>query len=171
MDLFKAIRQRRCVRELDPVQIPADDLRKIVQAGIDAPSGRNQQPREFIVITDPNLIRQMAAVQSFIAQASAVIAVVCDPGQSDYWLEDASASAQNMLLAITALGYASCWVEGTLLRREQEMKSLLDIPKDKRLIVFLPIGKAKTPGQAAQKKTFTELVYYNRYGKEFSLKD
>ena len=103
MNVFEAIRKRRSVRELVPVEIPMEDLEKIVDTGRRAASGMNAQPREFIVITDQGLIEQLALAQGFIRDASAVVAVVADDSGSMYWLEDVAASVENMLLAITAL--------------------------------------------------------------------
>jgi nitroreductase len=142
------------------------DLEKIVDAGRLAPSGTNAQPREFIIITDPDLISGLSTVQGFIEGASAVIAIVADDKASKYWLEDVSASTENMLLAIVALGYDSCWVEGTLLRKEDEAKRILRVPETKRLIVLLPVGKAAAPGRQASKRSMEEVIYYNRYGQK-----
>lgn len=167
MDLFEAIEKRRSVRNLVKCEIPKEHLEKIVDAGRRAPSGMNVQPREFIVITDPELIEKLSEIQGFIKNASAVIAVVCDPNASRYWLEDMAASVENMLLAIVALGYDSCWVEGTLLRREEWAKELLGVPKEKRLMALLPIGKAASPGFQAPKKPLSEITYLNRYGEPF----
>ena len=118
MDVFEAIEKRRSVRSLVQTEIPMSDIEKIVDAGRRAPSGNNAQPREFIIITNSQTIEKLAVAQGFIREASVVIAIVADESASRYWLEDVSASTENMLLAATALGYASCWVEGTLLRVE-----------------------------------------------------
>jgi nitroreductase len=163
MDLFEAIGKRASVRQLEPAQISDEDLRKILDAGRRAPSGKNLQPLEFVVVKDRDTIKTLEKVQPCVGQASAVIAIVADQS-STYWLEDASAAAENMLLAITALGYASCWVEGTLLRHEDSVKELLGIPEDRRLIILLPIGKpAATPVQK-EKKPLEEIVHSERYG-------
>jgi nitroreductase len=164
MDLFEAIQKRRSVRSLVETDIPREHLEKIVDAGRMAPSGTNAQPREFIIITDPEIINKLSTVQGFLRNASAIIAIVADDKGSKYWLEDVSASAENMLLAIVALGYDSCWVEGTLLRKEDEAKRILGVPESKRLMVLLPVGKAAVPGNQASKKPMTEITYYNRYG-------
>lgn len=160
MDLFEAIKKRRSVRSLVKTEIAMEDLEKIVEAGILAPSGMNVQPREFIIITNPDIIDKLSEVQSFIRNASAMIAVVCTPDASKYWLEDMAASVENMLLAITALGYDSCWVEGTLLRREKWAKEILGVPKEKRLMVILPIGKAASPGTQAPKNSLADVTSY-----------
>lgn len=163
MELFEAIETRASVRKLEPANISDDDIRKILEAGRRAPSGKNLQPLEYIVIRNRETIKKLERVQPSIGQASMVIAVVADES-SKYWLEDASAATENMLLAVTALGYASCWVEGTLLRQEDWAKELLAVPLERRLIILLPIGKpAVTPVQK-EKKPLEDIVYSERYG-------
>ena len=165
MDLFDAIRARASVRSLEPVTVPDEELEQILDAGRRAPSGMNVQPLQYIVIRERATLERLGKVQGFIADASVAIAIVADPGQSKFWLEDASAAAENMLLAIAALGYGSTWVEGTLLRREDWAKELLGVPDHLRLIIMLPIGRpASTPAQAP-KKPLEELVHHERFGK------
>ena len=164
MDLFEAIRARASVRSLEAVDVPDEDLEQVLDAGRRAPSGMNVQPLQYIVIRERATIEQLAKVQDFIGESSLVIAIVADAGASRFWLEDASAAAENMLLAIAALGYGSTWVEGTLLRREDWAKELLGVPDHLRLIIMLPIGKpAGSPAQAV-KKPLEELVHHERYG-------
>jgi nitroreductase len=164
MELFEAIQRRKSTRSLLKIEIPMDDLHKIVDAGRLAPSGMNRQPYEFIIIRNPETISKLSTVQGFIREASAAIAIVADKGQSKYWLEDISAAAENMFLAITALEYDSCWIEGTLLRKEEEAKSILEVPADKRLVILLPIGKSAVGGSQAIKKSMAEITYYEKYG-------
>ena len=78
-------------------------------------------------------------------------------------LQSVSAAVQNMLLAIHALGYASCWVEGTLLRKEEEMKKVLGIPDHLRRMIFLPIGAPAGPVEQASKKSLDELVHWEAF--------
>ena len=168
MEVFEAIGKRASVRQLVPVEIGEDDIRKILDAGRRAPSGMNVQPLEYVVVRDKDTIREREKVQPFIGQAAVVIAVVADQ-RSRFWLEDASAATENMLLAITALGYASCWVEGTLLSQEQWAKELLGVPEDRRLIVLLPVGKPANPPVQKEKKPLADIVYSERYGNELQL--
>ena len=163
MDLFEAIGQRWSCRDLAPVEIAGEDLERIMDAGRRAASGLNVQPYAFIAVTDKDTIQKLAAAQGFIKDASAAIAIVADPEASSYWLEDVSAAAENMLLAVTALGYATTWVEGTLARKEQELKTLLDVPERLKLIILLPIGKAAGAGSQAAKKPMGDLVHWEKW--------
>ncbi len=164
MDALEAIRSRRSAKALEPVEIPREDLETIVDAGRLAPSGKNTQPWEFIAITDPETIARLAEVQGLVGQASAVVAIVADEQASTFWLEDASAAAENMLLAIEALGYGSRWIEGTLLPKEAWAKGVLGVPDDKRLVIMLPIGKGVYNDQPKQKKSLDEVLHWERYG-------
>jgi len=164
MDLFDAIAGRASVRAYDPTEISEADLERIVDAGRRAPSGGNRQPLQFITVTKRETLDALAPVQEAFGTATAAVGIVADPDASRWWLEDASAAAQNMLLAITALGYASVWVEGTLLKREGEAKELLGVPTEKRLIIVLPIGAAPQPTPQADKKPLEEVLFREKYG-------
>ena len=164
MDVLQAIQTRRSVRALEPAEIPREHLKTIVGAGRLAPSGRNSQPWEFIVITEPETITKLAEVQALVGQASAVVVIVADEQGSPYWLEDASAAAENMLLTIHALGYGSRWIEGTLLPKEAWAKEVLGVPAEKRLVILLPIGKPVYSEEPKQKKPLEEVCYWERYG-------
>ena len=164
MDLFDAIRSRASVRSLEPVEVPDADLEAILDAGRRAPSGMNAQPLQYLVVRDRAAIETLAKVQGFIGGASVIVFIVADPAASTYWLEDASASAENMLLAVAALGYASTWVEGTLSRRESWAKELLAVPDHLRLIIALPIGRAAAPPEQAPKNPLGDIVHYETFG-------
>ncbi len=100
MDLFEAIEKRASVRAFVPVEVPEGDLLKIADAGRRAPSGGNRQPLQFIIVREPETLKALARVQACFATASAAIGIIADPAVSRWWLEDAAAAAENMLLAI-----------------------------------------------------------------------
>jgi nitroreductase len=164
MEVLEVIRRRRSVRGLGPVSIPRAHLETIVDAGRLAPSGKNTQPWEFIVITKPETIAALAQVQALLGQASAIVAVVVDEHASPFWLEDASAAAENMLLAIAALGYGSRWIEGTLLPKEAGAKEVLGVPADKRLTILLPIGAPVYPDEPKPKRSLADVLHWERFG-------
>ncbi|MBC7327417.1 nitroreductase family protein [bacterium] len=166
MDVFEAIRKRRSVRLFQNTSVPLEDLLKIVDAGRLAPSGSNLQRREFIIITDRATLFRLNEVQP-VFDTGAAIGVIVD--QTRWAVEDASAAVENILLAATALGYGSCWIEGTLIPREEEVKELLNIPKEKRLFALIPIGIPLTSGEQAPKRPLEEITHLNRYGNKLSL--
>jgi len=59
MDVYEAIEKRRTIRNFKQ-GISEDQLRKLLLAGVKAPSGSNVQPWEFIIIDDSKIIEQIA---------------------------------------------------------------------------------------------------------------
>jgi nitroreductase len=161
MDALEVIRKRRSVRKYTGDPIPREDLEKIVDAGRLAASGSNQQPWEFIVITDREMIDKLKVASQWMEKAGAIIAVVMDPS-SRWWREDGAAAVENMLLASTALGYGSCWLEGYTLPREDEFKTLLGIPGEKKLLTLVPIG-IPVEWPMKEKKSLGEVIHWERY--------
>jgi nitroreductase len=161
MDALEAIQKRRSVRKFTGDLVPREDLEKIVDAGRLAATGSNRQPWEFIVVTDREMMDRLTEVGKWMRTAGAIIAVVLDP-YSPWWLEDGSAAIENMLIASTALGYGSCWVEGDALPREEEFKTMLWIPKGKRLLALVPVGVPdETP--TVEKRPLESVLHWQVY--------
>jgi nitroreductase len=161
MDALEAIKKRRSVRTYTGASIPRTDLEKIVDAGRLAASGSNRQPWDFIVVTDREMIDQLTVVGKWMKKAAAIIAVVLDP-YSRWWLEDGSAAIENMLVASTALGYGSCWVEGDSLPHEETLKALLGVPKGKRLQALVPVGVPEE-WPTIEKRPLEKVLHWEKY--------
>ena len=162
MDVLEAIRKRRTVRSYTGAPIPHADLETIVDCARLAPSGRNEQPWDFIVVTDRALIDQLKVAAIWMEHAGAIIAVVLDP-TSRWWVEDGAAAVENILLASTALGYGACWLEGYTLRMEERLKELLGVPESKRLLTLVPIG-VPVEWPVEEKKPLEAVIHWETYG-------
>lgn len=162
METFEAIRKRRSIRSYTGDAIPKEDLEKIIDAGRLAPSGNNRQPWHFIVVTDKAMIQKLSVAADWSAQASAKIAVAMNTA-SKYWLEDGSAAVENMLLAATALGYSTCWLEGNALPHEDMIKAWLEIPQDLKLLTLIPVGAPVEPLADKAKKPLNEVLHWEKY--------
>lgn len=173
MDVFEAVAKRHSYRETftdEPVS--REDLVKIVLAGIHAPSGKNEQTTSFVIVDDPELLPRIAEIVNKPAANTAKAMIVCviDPrpviGDVSFALEDYAAAVENMLLAITALGYATVWLDGVL-RRDSiaaRIAALLDVPEGKSVRVLLPVGVAAKPATQKEKLPFEKRAWFNRYG-------
>lgn len=175
MDLFEAITKRHSYRgAFEDKPVPREDLRRIVQAGIQAPSGINLQTTSFVIVDDAELVAQIHAMhkmQLAMQQAKAYIVCIMDKhvdtiSGPTFQVEDCAAAVENMLLAITALGYASVWIDGWLRgeNRAEIIGDLLGAPKNKIVRVLLPIGVPVTHQTQREKKAFEERAWFNRYG-------
>ena len=176
MDLFEAISKRHSYRgEFRDQPVPHEDLRRIVQAGLDAPSGRNLQTTRFVIADDLALVAQISRIpgaNTAVQQAKAFVACIIDEHPETAYqglvfeIEDCAAAVQNMLLSITALGYATVWIDGWLRSadRAQTIGCILGVPQDKIVRVLLPIGVPQDKGPRPDKKPFEQRAWFNRYG-------
>lgn len=176
MDCFEAIGKRHSYRgPFEDRPILQADLKQIVQAGLQAPSGKNAQTTTFVIVDDYDLVRRIAAMSGANMaqqQAHAFIACIVDVQPEavyeghDFQIEDCAAAVENMLLAVTALGYASVWVDGWLRvkNRAEEVGRMLGLPEGKTIRVLLPIGVPKETRFPPEKKPFDSRAWFNRYG-------
>lgn len=176
MDFFEVVKKRQSYRGgFESKPIPREDLKKIVQAGLDAPSGKNAQTTQFVIVDDATRIDRIAAMHptnKAVQQARAYIACVVDESPEavyegmSFQVEDCAAAVENMLLAITALGYASVWIDGWLRvdGRAEAIGKLLNLPVGKRIRILLPVGIPSETLPRPAKKPFADRVWFNAYG-------
>jgi nitroreductase len=172
--ILSVIRERRSVVRFTADPVPEADLQEVLEAGRWAPSFLNAQPWDFVVLRDPDrrrraveiLARKTVAWRGF-AEAPVLIAVAVDPAADPYHsIEDGAAAAENMALAAQALGLATCWAGviqgGKPEGAEAELAELLCLPKGRRIIAVLPVGK---PAYAARsdRKPLAAMVHTDRY--------
>lgn len=173
MDLFEAIAARHSYRGafLDK-KIPRADLEKIVLAGIQAPSGCNAQTTSFVIVDDPSLMAKIADLvpRPVVSGAKAVIVCLMETRPvfkcMTFGIEDCAAATENMLLAITALGYATVWLDGVVREdsRAQQLATLLGVPAGKEVRIVLPIGVPKEKCLQRERLPFNERAWFNHYG-------
>lgn len=163
MDFFEVVKKRRSIRAYTGEPISKEDLEKIVDAGRMAPSGFNRQGWQFLIITKKSMIEQIASVLSsqWAEKSGAMIAVVMDP-ELPFLILDASAATENILLAATALGIGSCWLEGTTRRVDKELKHLLKIPDIMQLQTIITLG-APVSWPEGKKKPLEEVILWDKY--------
>ena len=86
--LSQILRERRSTPHFDSTPVPEEDLKKILHAGMEAPSGYNLQPWRFVVVRDPEQkkrLREAAMGQPKVEEAPVVV-VAC--GDTRAWKED-----------------------------------------------------------------------------------
>jgi nitroreductase len=104
--LSQAIKDRRATPSFDSTPIPAEELRRILDAGLSAPSGYNMQPWRFIVVQGEEQKRRLRGAaynQGKVEEASAVI-VAC--GDADGWRKDLDLMIHQGLEGGMPEGYA-----------------------------------------------------------------
>ena len=175
MTMLELIENRHSYRgEYENTPVPREDLRKIMEAGLAAPSGCNKQTTSLIAVDDPELLERFRTViQPPVAEtAPAMICVLTQRiiayRDRCYAVQDYAAAIENMLLAITALGYESCWYEGHITDEDRigdRMAAILGVPEGYELVCVLPVGTAKSRPTEPKKKAFEERAWFNGFGK------
>jgi len=170
MDIFECIKGRRSIRAFTSDPVKEEDLKKILEAAIHAPSAGNLQSWEFVIVRDKDRKLQLARAalnQTFIAEAPVVI-VVCanltrsgriygERGRTLYCIQDTAAAIQNILLTAYALGYGTCWVGAF---REEAASKILKLPPDVRPVAIIPIGRPAERPAPRPRMPLNKVVHY-----------
>jgi nitroreductase len=164
MDALEALRTRRSCRRFADRHVPKELLLEVVDAGRLAATARNEQPWEFVVVTDAAARREIAGMTEygkFIADAPVCIAVLSK--DTKYYLEDGAAATQNLLVAAHALGLGACWVAGDKKPYAAKIVHRLGAPAEIRLVALValgwPEGGLPTPG----KRALEDVLHWDTY--------
>lgn len=173
MNVIEAINNRHSYRgKYKSVPVPREDLVKIMEAGLAAPSGCNKQTTSFIAVDDSEVLKKLRSViKPPVGETAPAIICVLTQRINAYRdrcfaVQDYSAAIENMLLATIELGYQSCWYEGHITDEDQigyQMAKILNVPDEYELVCFLPIGIAETKSNVVKKKNFEERAWFNSF--------
>jgi nitroreductase len=160
-DIFKA---RRSVRKFKPDLVPDADIEEIILAASLAPTARNVQPWEFIVIKDHktrSAIAHLAVNGPFLAQAPVCIAVFCK--DTKYYLEDGCAATTQAMLCAVTLGYGSCWVAGDKKEYASEVAGLLGTPPGYKLVSMIALGRPLEIPSIPEKRNPKQMIHKEKF--------
>lgn len=152
---IETILARKSVRSFQPKPVEEEKIELMLKAGMSAPSGKNTQPWEFIVIDDRATLDAMAEELPYARwlKESPIAIIVCgDTSKSIYWYLDCSASAQNILLAAESLGLGAVWTATYPYEdRMDVVKKYIDIPENISSLCIIPVGYPTAPQQPKDK--------------------
>ncbi|MGL4492836.1 MAG: nitroreductase family protein [Tannerellaceae bacterium] len=152
---IETIFARKSVRSFLPEKIEDEKTELLLKAGMAAPSGKNIQPWEFIVIDDRATLDSMAKELPYAKwlEESPLAIIVCgDTLKSSYWYLDCSASAQNILLAAESLGLGAVWTAAyPYEERIDVVKKHINMPDNISPLCVIPIGYPSSPQTSKNK--------------------
>jgi nitroreductase len=172
--MIELLRKRRSIRKYPDQPVEPGQLQLLVEALLRAPSSRNIDPWEFVVVDDRRLLEQLATAKQhgseFLRGAPLGIVVCADTTKSDVWVEDCSISAILVQLTAQSLGLGSCWIQIRNRFRaggessEEYIRKLLGLPENLAVECIISIG---WPGEARRGLAASQLQYdkvrYNGY--------
>lgn len=147
MDACEGITTRRSVRRYTDKPVSAELIKKLLTAAMSGPSTGNQQPWQFVVITDRKQLDALASVKPYkatLTQAPLAVVVCGDQRLSkwrDFWLVDCSIATQNLLLAAHAFGLGAVGLGCHFMaERSQPVREILGLPDEILSFSVVPIG-------------------------------
>ena len=164
MDTLNAIAARHSTREYTAQPVAREIVQRIVEAGLLAPTARNEQPWDFVIVTDAAMRQRIADLTDhgrFIARAPACVAVFCKDVK--YYLEDGCAATQNILLAATDFGVQSCWIAGDKKPYGAEVAQMLSVPTGHRLISLITLGYGAVPGRSPDRRAAGQVLHWEHF--------
>ena len=163
MAILDAIMNRRSIREFTGQPVSHDLLRQIVSAGMWAPSGLNNQPWRFVLISEQSVKEELAGLTHYshiVLQAPALIAVYLDTREMYDTVKDhqsAGACIQNMLLMAEELDLGAVWL-GQILKNKQTVNVVLAIDEVFDLMAVLAVGYPLHRKQQSRRKELAEFI-------------
>lgn len=173
-EVIDCIMTRTSVRSYTDRQVEDSIVNKILRAGMAAPTAANQQPWQFVVVTEQNLKDSIAAAFEYTKMVDhcSFAVVVCgdmdnlfkgDIPDGGFWVEDCSAASENMLLAAHALGVGGVWCGiYPLADRETRLREILHLPSNLTPLNVMAFGYPSQPGAPKDKWTPAK-IHYNAY--------
>lgn len=168
------IASRKSVRAYTDEPVSDADIETLLRAAMAAPSAMNRQPWEFIVLKDRACLDSLAAQLRYakmLTQAPLAIVVCAETmltnreGQqveNMFWEHDASAAAENLLLAAEAIGLGAVWTAASDPVRSQAVCEALGITGTVKPLCVIPVGHPAADEQPKDKWK-PEKIHYNRW--------
>ncbi|WP_455587418.1 nitroreductase family protein [Bacteroides sp.] len=157
---------RKSVRTYLNKGVEKEKIDWMLRAGMAAPSGKDQRPWEFVVVTERATLDSMAAALPYakmLAEARYAIVVCGDSTRSSYWYLDCSAAAQNILLAAESLGMGAVWTAAYPYEdRMQVVRKYTALPENILPLCVIPFGYPATRQQPKQKYD-EKKIHYEKY--------
>lgn len=164
MDALDALRTRRSCRKFADREVDPGLVEQVVEAGRLAATARNEQPWEFVAVTDADARRRIADATDhgpFIADAPVCIVILA--ADTKYYLEDGSAATQNLLVAAHALGLAACWVAGDKKPYAGRILEEVAAPEHMRLVSMVALGYAEGDLPEPEKRPLLEVLHWEKF--------
>jgi len=180
MNLSELYRNRRSVRNYQVKPVPVEIIREIIDDSILAPSAGNEQPWEFVVVTNRDMIDRISAdcKENFLERfasnpydpakkyekmlqkesfhifyhAPAVVFILGDQGVKNL-VADCALAAGYIMMSATSKGLGTCWVNFGTEIKDPKLLDKLGIKGNHKIIAPLALGyPKKIPAIPTRKK-------------------
>lgn len=173
--------ERHSIRRYTEQQIPADDVKTIIEAALLAPTSKSGRPWQFVVVDDRDRLAALSKCKPAgahpVSGAAFAVIVATAPERSECYIEDASIAAVFMQLQAEALGIGSCWIQvrgrfdANDEPSEDVVRSIVGLPDNLVVECIVTFGyKNETRRPVDPEKLLWEKVHINTW-KETSIEE
>ncbi len=144
---MNSIFKRRSIRKYTDKEITKEDIKKLLEAAMCAPSANNIRPWHFVVVRDKAMLEKLSKTHqyAYMVKDADVAIVVCGDytlhSHKDYWALDCSAATENILIEVEELELGAVWV--AVYPREvriNHVREILKLPENILPLCIVSIG-------------------------------
>ncbi len=156
---------RRSIRRFKNEPVSDDLIFKILDSARFAPSAKNSQPWEFIVVRNEVIKEKLGKIHRWaspLLEAPLAVVVACNKEASPTsYLVDCANAAMYIMLAAHALGLGTVWIKS--LRNVEEIQELLRLPKKLIPVAILAVGWPDESPNPRERKELKKIVHLDKY--------
>jgi nitroreductase len=173
MDFDKIINKRKSCRSFKDKKAPIKLILEAIDAATKIPLAGNHYNIHFLIIENPKTIEKLTdfCQQSWINEAPVVIVVASDDTHLEnlydergriYSRQQAGAAIHQLILKLTELDLASCWVGAYT---DETIKQTLKIPQHYQVEAIIPVGYEKGRQPRSKKKNLEKVIFWESWDK------
>ncbi|WP_315082073.1 nitroreductase family protein [uncultured Clostridium sp.] len=161
-----AILNRKSIRKYKDINVSDEIVQELLKAGMAAPSAGNEQPWEFIVLRDKEIMRKITEVHPYskmLLNTDVAIIICGDESKEIFeglWVQDCSAATENILVAAEDKGLGAVWLGVyPIADRVDAIKELLNLPSSVIPLSIVPVGYPDEEREPADRFNKTRIHY------------
>ncbi|MCL2376114.1 MAG: nitroreductase family protein [Defluviitaleaceae bacterium] len=179
--MIKEIATRRSIRKYNGKPVEDEKIMQLIESARLAPSGSNTQPWNFIIIRSEETKEKIAKAdgnQMWMKDAPVFIVCVADircrikdetelsfdeessARELKQIIRDTAIAIEHILLEAESIGLSSCW---TAYFVQDDIRPILDIPRDKYVVGVVTIGYSDEKGKQAPRRALESMIRYEKW--------
>jgi len=152
MEMMKAIMTRRSIRAFENTPVTEEQIKRLLEAAMNAPSAGDGRPWHFVVTADRSKLDALADEidegNAMFKQAQAAVLICLDKsleGFDGFGDQDCSCAGQNLQLAAHNMGLGTVWIAIiNVPPRVAGCRKVLGVPEEITPFALFPLG---VPGE------------------------
>lgn len=179
MEFYDVIKKRMSISKYKGDDVLSGSLDNMIEAAMRSPSWKNKTSFKLIIVDDCNIKEEIGKyvlnedlkAESALKEAPIAVVFISEPEKSgkidnkELYIADAAIAMEHFILAATAEGYGTMWI-GAI--DEENIKKLLNIPKEFKVIGVTPVGISAEMKKHNAKKDIKDYVFKNNFNTSYN---